>query len=103
PGVERDLRVGADRTDLPLLERAEELRLHVDRQLPDLVEEERAAARLDEQTRALRLRVGERAAGVSEELALEQRVRNGGAVDRDERPVLPPALAVDRPGDELLA
>ena len=39
-----DLRVAADRAHLALLERAQELRLHLERQLADLVEEERAAA-----------------------------------------------------------
>ena len=49
------------------------------------------------------LRVGERAARVAEELALEERVGNGRAVDRDEGAVLAAAAHVDRAGDELLA
>jgi hypothetical protein len=47
-------------------------------------------------------RAGERAALVAEELALEQRVRKRRAVDRDEAPVLPLALEVDRACGELL-
>src|SRR6185369_11429144 len=48
-------------------------------------------------------RAGERALLVSEELALEQRLRKGGAMNRDERLVLARALLVDRARDQLLA
>jgi hypothetical protein len=40
---------------------------------------------------------------VSEELALEQRLRHGRAVDGDERSVLPLAVPVERPRDQLLS
>ena len=43
-GVERLLLVAADRADGALLEGAQELRLHVDGHLADLVEEDRALA-----------------------------------------------------------
>ena len=57
-----------------------------ERHLADLVEEERAA--VGQLERALRVarRAGERAALVAEQLALEQRLGEGGAVDGDERP-----------------
>ena len=42
----------ADRQDFPLLEEAQQLRLHVDRQVADLVEEERAADRGAQRRRA---------------------------------------------------
>ena len=42
----------ADAADLALLERAQQLRLQIDRQLAELVEEQRAAVGLLEQTRA---------------------------------------------------
>src|SRR6266545_2591794 len=50
-----------------------------------------------------RERAGERAALVSEELALEQRVGDSGAVDRDEGPLTAYRELVDGPGEELLA
>ncbi len=62
----------------------------------DLVEEHRAAVGLDEQAGAIGARVGERAALVAEELALEQRVGDRRAVDGDERPRLARAVEVDR-------
>ena len=46
---------------------------------------------------------GERAARVAEQLALEQRLGDGAAVDRDERPGRARRLVVDEPRDPLLA
>ena len=91
--VERHLAVAADRPHRPLLQRAQQLRLQRERQLADLVEEERAAVRLHEEARARAARVGEGAARVAEQLALEQRLGHRGAVDGDERPVRAPACA----------
>ena len=50
--VERLLRVAADGPDRALLQRAQELGLHARGHLADLVEEERALARADEEARA---------------------------------------------------
>ena len=72
----------AERADLALLQHAQELGLQRRRQLADLVEEERAAVGLDEHARRVGARVGEGAALVAEQLALEQRVGDGGAVER---------------------
>ena len=46
---------------------------------------------------------GEGALLVAEQLALEQRLGQGGAVDRDERLAPPGREVVDRLGDQLLA
>ena len=54
------------------------------RRLADLVEEQRAAVGRLEEARLVAIGAGEGAADVAEELALEQRVRERGAVDRDE-------------------
>ncbi len=86
PHVERHLAIRADRAHHALLQRAQELRLQRQRQLADLVEEQRAAVRLQEEAGARAARVGEGAPRVTEELALEQRLGNRGAVDRDEGP-----------------
>src|SRR5207249_9116166 len=48
-------------------------------------------------------RAGERPALVAEELALEERVREGGTVDGDEAAALALTLEVDRARRELLA
>ena len=49
------------------------------------------------------LRAREGALDMPEELALEQRLAQGVAVDRHERPVLAQAVVVDGAGDQLLA
>ena len=93
----------ADAPDLPLLQRPQELDLHARRDLADLVEQQRPAVGRLEQARPVLGRAGERAARVPEELALEERLGDGAAVDRDERPRRARGLVVDQPRDPLLA
>src|SRR5213593_3327637 len=69
----------------------------------DLVEEEAASIRQLEHARPLLHRAGERAAGMAEELALRERLRDGSAVDGQERPGGAPAERVDRARDDFLA
>src|SRR5581483_4942737 len=101
--VDRDRRRRAEALDLPLLERAEELRLEARVHLADLVEKEGAAVGLLEAADPPAVGARERALLVTEELRLEERLRHGGAVHLDERPARPLALRVDRVGDDLLA
>ena len=75
----------ADALELALLERAKELHLHLDGDLADLVEEQRAAVRELEASGLARDRARERAALVAEELALDELLRDRGAIDLDER------------------
>ena len=83
----------ADATHLALLERAEELRLEAQRHLADLVEEERPAVGRLEEAGPVGGGAGEGAAHVAEELALEEALREGRAVDGDERTRRPGATA----------
>src|SRR6185369_9603704 len=89
--------------EFPLLEDAEELGLQRRGDLADLVEEQGARVGHFELAGLAEDRSGERSFLVAEELAFEQRLGEGGAVDRDERPARPPALAMDRPRRHLLA
>ena len=91
------------RSNSRLLQRAQELDLHLDRDLADLVEEQRAAVGELEAARLGADRAGEGALLVAEQLGLHQRLGDGGAVDLDERPVLRGELLVQRLGDQLLA
>ena len=77
--------------------------MHRHRQLAQLVEEERPPVGLEEEAAPRALGVGEGAPLVAEELALDQGLADGAAVHDDEGAVLAPALAVERPGGELLA
>ena len=102
PDVDLDPLLAADALDLVLLQHAQELRLHRRADVADLVEEDRAAARLLEESLLLADGAGEGAAHVAEELALEQRVRERPTVDRDEAGAGAAAVPVQRRRDELL-
>jgi hypothetical protein len=103
PHVDRHGLVVAEAADLAFLDRAQQLRLEGRLRLRDLVEEERAAVGLLEETAARGDRAGVRPTHVAEELALEERLAHGGAVHRDEGLVGPQRVRVDRARHELLA
>ena len=94
--------VAAEREDLARLQDAQELRLRLERHVADLVEEERPAVGELDEARLVAVGAAEGAAPVAEELALEQVVRDGGAVDGLEAPA-PPRDAVQLARGDLLA
>ena len=87
----------------PFLQHAEQLRLELERQLPDLVEQNRSAVRQLETADLRRMRAGERAALAAEELALDEVRRQRGAVDDDERTGAAHAPAVNGAREQLFA
>ncbi len=101
--VHRLLVAPAEAAERPLLQDAQQLHLRRRRHLRDLVEEERPAIRELEAALAAVGRAGERALLVAEDLALEQRLGNRGAVDRHERHLRARAQLVDGLRDQLLA
>src|SRR5712692_10057323 len=95
--------VAADRPVLALLQDTQQLGLEIRRHLADLVQQQRAALRHLEQDFLVHRRAGERALLVAEELRLDEILRDGRAVDLDERPFGALAVVVHRVGDQLLA
>ena len=77
--------------------------MHRQGQLADLVEHERAAVRLREESAARLRRSGEGAAGVAEQLRLGEIAGDGRAVEAHQRTGRAAALRVDERGDQLLA
>ena len=75
----------ADGDDLLRLKNAQELRLRLEGHVADLVEQERAAVGRANEAHLVAVGARERAALVAEELALEERRRDGRAVDGLER------------------
>ena len=88
---------------LALLEDPEELHLDLERNLADLVEEERPLARGFELSRAILVGPGESAASIAEELRLDERRRKRGAVDGDEGHARSVPELVEDPRGELLS
>ncbi len=95
--------VRADALHLALFKHAQQLGLHGERHVANLIEKERAAMRLLELARVPLRRAGEGALLVAEKLALNQLGGNGRAVERDERPRGAVALLVQRARHQLLA
>ncbi len=103
PGLAGDGARAAQAFELPLLQHAQQLRLHVQGQLAHLVQQQRAPAGLLEAPQAQARGAGERAPLVAEQLALHQGGGDGGAVHLHQRRLPPRAQLVDGPGHQLLA
>ena len=95
--------VAPDSLERLFLQQPQYLGLHGQRCVADLVEEQRAAVALLELADAAAVGAGEGALLVAEQLALQQRLGDGGAVQRQERRLRPRPVVVDGAGDELLA
>src|SRR5690606_3929272 len=96
-------RLGADGIHLPFLHRPQQLDLDVERQVADLVQEQRAPARLDELAGVLVGSAGERSLLMAEKDAFDQIVRNRPAIDGGERLATPLARPLDGACDQFLA
>ncbi len=93
--------VAADPLERPFLQEAEQLRLHRRPELRDLVEEQGPAVGEFDPSLLARESTGEGAFLVAEQLALEEGLRDRGAVDRDERGGTPRTEVVKGAGDQL--
>ena len=101
--VDLERSLAAEALDPLVLEDAQELGLERRRHVADLVQEQGAAVGDLELAAAGRSRAGEGPALVAEQLALEQRLRDGGAMDRDEWSVRARASGVDGARQPFLA
>ena len=101
--VDADRLDAADPLDLALLERAQDLHLHAERHVADLVEEERAFLGELETSGTRPDGAGEGAALVAEQLGFEQTFGDRGGVDGDQRAILARAQPVDGARQDLLA
>ena len=93
----------ADAFEGTFLEDPEELDLHRHAEIGHLVEEDRPPVRELEPALAIPDRSGEGALDVAEELALEEAIRKGAAVDGNEVALRPSALIVNRFRHQLLS
>ena len=95
--------IRADGLNLAVLEKPQQQRLHAQAHLADFVEKERAAMRELELAALVAIGAGEAALDVPEELRLEQRFGEAGAVDRHERRLPATGMAMDVARDQVLA
>ena len=102
PDVDAVAGIPADALDRQILDRAKQLGLRGRREVRDFVEKERAALGRFELA-APAAHAGGRALLDAEQLRLEQRLDQRGAVDRDEGSVSAPAQLVNLTRDQLLA
>jgi hypothetical protein len=93
----------AQALELLLLQDAQELGLHLERELADLIEKERAMVSQLEAAEALRHGPGKGAFLVPEELTFEQSRRDGRAIERHEGVATPRAALMKRVRYELFA
>src|SRR4029450_11994669 len=100
--VDVGLALGAEAAELPFLQDAQELRLGTGLHLRHLVEKQGAAVGKLEAALAALDGAGEGALLVAEDLALQQRLGNGRAVDGHERALPAGRQRVHCPGNELL-
>jgi hypothetical protein len=101
--VDALLGIAADALEAAVFDDAQQLFLHGERGVGDLVEKERAAIGELEARQPPAQRPGEGARLVAEELAVEQPLGEGGAVQLDEGLVPARREVVEAGGDELLA
>src|SRR5206468_9128627 len=101
--VDRNDIAPAHALDLALLQEAQQLDLERQAHLRDLIQEERAAVGRLDLPLPLLVSAGEGALFMAEELALEQRLRDGAAIDGDEGLGMARAVRVDGLGHQLLA
>ena len=93
----------ADRAHGFFLNRAQQFHLHVQRQVGDFVEKQRAAVRGLKQAGLVRHCAGEAAFFVAEEFAVHEVIGNRAAVHRDERATSAGTAFMDQARDQLLA
>ena len=93
----------AERGNFARLEKPQQLRLQLEAELADLVEEQRAVPGGTNHARVVAIGAGERAAAMAEQLALEHLPRDRRAVERHERLVGADRIAMDGAGQDLLA
>ena len=93
----------ADALERLLLQEPQQLGLERRHHLGDFVEEHRAAVGALQQAALLQPGVGERATLVTEQLALEELLGQGGTRDVHERPRRPIARVMNHLGNQILA
>ena len=92
----------AHRLNLPLLQRSQQLRLHLCRGVTNFIEKQAASLGLLKIALARPIRPGERSLGTAEQGRSRQLRRNSGHIDTDQRGIGPATGAVNCGGYQFL-
>ena len=102
--IDRNGLIASERNDFAFFDHTQQARLQHQRHIADFIEKQRAAVGLENLSHPAFLhRAGECAARVAEQLALDQALRDGGAIDRHECLVEPKAAVMQGLGEGFLA
>src|SRR6202008_2162107 len=101
--IDVDRMSATDAGDFAFLKNAQQISLRLQRDIADLVQENRAAVRDFKTALFAVLRAGERALFVAEKLTFEERFGERAAVKNHKRVVVTRTGGVDRAGAEILA
>src|SRR5271166_4289681 len=101
--VHGDRLIAADALDFAFFEHAQQFRLHVQRHVADLIEEDRALIGLLELADVAPRGAGERSFLVAEEFRFDELGRNGGAVESNEWSGGAGAFFMDGARDQFLS
>ena len=102
PDVDRHRPVLAYPVHFAILQRSKDLRLEIEGNFADLIEEQRSPVCRLEFPGAVSVRARKSALAMPEQLGLYEGVRKRSAVDRDERLVPPRTVVVDGARNKLL-
>ena len=101
--IDRNRLDAADRNHDSLLNRAQQLGLHHERQLADFIEKQRAAIGTADESERGGNGAGESALHVAEQLRLHQLGRKHGAIDGHKRPVGAGTESMNLPSGDFFA
>ena len=103
PGIDGDRLLSTQSLYLVILQESKQLDLQPERDIPNFVQEQRAALRAFDAPFSLLHGSCEGSFFIAEQLTLQERLWNRPTVDRDEGSTTSSALAVDRSSDQLLS
>src|SRR5205807_1911311 len=102
PEIETHRALSTQPLDFLAFDHAQDLRLRKGAHVADLVKKYRASLRGLQLPLARTARAGERPALIAEQLAFQEAIGNGGAVDADKGLEASPAVLLDQLGDKFL-
>jgi hypothetical protein len=93
--------VGAHRFHFPAFQKTQKHRLHAQAHFPHLVQEDGASVAQLKEPDLVTMGTRKAALHMTEQLRLQERLRDPGAIERDKRPLGSRRTGMNKPGDEI--